>query len=54
MQIQKRERRSKVLVRLEDQLKSGNKTMKKSTSKTPLTDSDIKRINKELSILKSN
>jgi hypothetical protein len=53
MQIQKRDRRARVLVRLEDQLKSGVKTMKKSTSKTALTDSDIKRINKEISILKS-
>lgn len=54
MQIQKRERRAKVLGRLEDQLKSGVKTNKKTFDvKTPLTDSDVKRINKEITILKS-
>jgi hypothetical protein len=37
---------------LEKQLKSGVKTKKKTTDvKVPLTDSDIKRINKEIPIV---
>lgn len=50
----KRSRQSRVIDMLEKQLKSGVKTQKKTTDvKVPLTDSDIKRINKELEILKS-
>ena len=48
----KRSRQSRVLVMLEKQLKSGVKTQKKTTDvKVPLTESDIKRINKEIDIL---
>ena len=48
----KRSRQSRVITMLEKQLKSGVKTQKKTTDvKVPLTDSDIKRINKELEIL---
>jgi NAD(P)H-dependent FMN reductase len=48
----KRSRQSRVLVMLEKQLKSGVKTQKKTTDvKVPLTDSDIKRIKKEIEIL---
>ena len=52
MQVQKRERRQRVLDRLTDQLKDSTKTQKKSTVKTPLTESDVKRIKKEVEILK--
>lgn len=49
----KRSRQSRVMEMLEKQLKSGVKTQKKTTDvKVPLTDSDIKRINKEIEILK--
>jgi NAD(P)H-dependent FMN reductase len=52
--IAKKSRQSRVLVMLEKQLKSGVKTKKKTTDvKVPLTDADIKRINKEIEILKS-
>lgn len=44
-----KERRRKVVSRLEEQLKSGKKTVKKTTE--DLTPSDINRINKELEIL---
>lgn len=48
----KRSRQSRVITMLEKQLKSGVKTQKKTTDvKVPLTDFDIKRINKELEIL---
>ena len=48
----KRSRQSRVLVMLEKQLKSGVKTQKKTTDvKVPLTETDIKRINKEIDIL---
>ena len=48
----KRSRQSRVLVMLEKQLKSGVKTQKKTTDvKVPLTEADIKRINKEIDIL---
>lgn len=48
----KRSRQSRVITMLEKQLKSGVKTQKKTTDvKVPLTDSDIKRINKELEVL---
>ena len=48
----KRSRQSRVITMLEKQLKSGVKTQKKTTDvKVPLTDSDIKRINKEIDIL---
>jgi hypothetical protein len=52
--IAKNSRQSRALVMLENQLKSKVKTQKKTTDvKIPLTDSDIKRINKEIEILKS-
>lgn len=48
----KRSRQSRVITMLEKQLKSGVKTQKKTTNvKVPLTDSDIKRINKEIETL---
>jgi hypothetical protein len=47
-------RKENVIKRLESQLQSGNKTEKKSVNtKVSLTDSDIKRIKKELDVLKS-
>jgi len=50
----KRIRQSNVLTMLEKQLKSGVKTQKKTTDvKVPLTESDIKRIKKEIDTLKS-
>lgn len=52
--IAKKSRQARVLVTLEAQLKSGVKTKKKTSDvKVPLTDSDVKRINKEIEILKS-
>lgn len=51
---QKRSRQARALSMLEDQLQSGVKTQKKTRDvKIPLTDSDIKRINKSIEILKS-
>ena len=48
----KSSRQSRVITMLEKQLKSGVKTQKKTTDvKVSLTDSDIKRINKEIEIL---
>jgi hypothetical protein len=55
-QPQARDRRTRVIARLEAQLKRGVKTPKKNqqTSDVPLlTDADVKRIEKELSILKN-
>jgi hypothetical protein len=50
----KQSRRQGALIRLEAQLESGVKTQKGTTDvKIPLTDSDRKRINKEIAILKS-
>jgi hypothetical protein len=46
-----RERRTRVMDRLESQLKSGVKTVKGGGT-AELVDGDVKRINKELSILK--
>jgi NAD(P)H-dependent FMN reductase len=52
--VQKRSRQSRALDMLEAQLKSGVKTEKKTMDvKVPLTDSDRKRIEKEIDILKS-
>lgn len=52
--IQKRIRQSNVLNKLEAQLKSGVKTQKKTLDvKIPLTEIDVKRINKEIGILKA-
>jgi hypothetical protein len=51
--VQKRSRQARALVMLEAQLKSGVKTEKKTRDvKIPLTESDIKRIKKEIEILK--
>jgi len=53
--VQKRSRQSRALDMLEAQLKSGVKTEKKTKDvKVPLTDSDRKRIAKEMEILKDN
>ena len=49
--VKLRNRRKNALIRLEQQLESGVKTVK--FEKQPLTESDIKRINKEIQILKS-
>ena len=47
-------RKENVIKKLESQLQSGDKTEKKSVNtKVPLTDSDIKRIKKEIEVLKS-
>ena len=52
--IAKKTRQSRVLTMLENQLKSGEKTQKKTSDvKVPLTETDKKRINKEIEILKS-
>jgi NAD(P)H-dependent FMN reductase len=52
--VQKRSRQSRVLAMLEAQLKSGVKTEKKTYDvKIPLTESDRRRIEKEIEILKS-
>lgn len=47
-------RKENVIKKLESQLQSGDKTEKKSVNtKVSLTDSDIKRIKKEIEVLKS-
>lgn len=52
--VQKRSRQSRALDMLEAQLKSGVKTEKKTKDvKVPLTDSDRRRIEKEMGVLKS-
>jgi hypothetical protein len=52
--VQKRSRQSRVLAMLEAQLKSGVKTEKKTKDvKILLTESDRRRIEKEIEILKS-
>jgi NAD(P)H-dependent FMN reductase len=52
--VQKRSRQARVLSMLEAQLKSGVKTEKGTYDvKLPLTDSDRRRIEKEIEILKS-
>jgi NAD(P)H-dependent FMN reductase len=52
--VQKRSRQARVLSMLEAQLKSGVKTEKGTYDvKLPLTDSDRRRIEKEIDILKS-
>jgi len=48
------DRRANVVKRLEVQLNKGTKTAKKSTKQVPLSESDVKRINKELEILKTS
>lgn len=50
MKHNQEERRSGALNRLEAQLKNGTKSTK--TGNVPLSDKDVKRINKEISILK--
>jgi hypothetical protein len=51
---QKRSRQQRALAMLEIQLKSGEKTQKKTMDvKVPLTESDKKRIQKEIDLLKS-
>ena len=50
----KKSRQQRVLALLEKQLKNGVKTQKGTYDvKIPLTDSDVKRINKEIDILKT-
>lgn len=52
--VQKRSRQARALGMLEAQLKSGVKTEKKTKDvKIPLTESDIRRITKEIEILKT-
>jgi hypothetical protein len=52
--VQKRSRQSRALDMLEAQLKSGVKTEKKTKDvKIPLTESDRRRIEKEMETLKS-
>ena len=52
--VQKRSRQSRALDMLEAQLMSGVKTEKKTKDvKVPLTDSDKRRIEKEMEVLKS-
>lgn len=52
--VQKRSRQQRALAMLEIQLKSGVKTQKKTMDvKIPLTESDKKRIQKEIDLLKS-
>jgi len=46
-----KQRRANAKIRLEKQLAAGTKTAKKSTNKVPLTEQDIKRINKDIAIL---
>lgn len=54
MSIQKNIRVSAVIARLTDQLAAGTKTQKKTiNTKIPLTEKDIKRIEKELAKLKA-
>lgn len=53
MNQQKHQRRQRALSRLENQLKKGKKTVKGSfTDQVELSDKDIKRINKEIQILR--
>ncbi len=52
--VQKRSRQARALSMLEQQLKSGMKTQKKTSDvKIPLTENDIKRLKKEIEILKT-
>jgi len=51
MTREKTKRRKSALERLQIQLVKGVKTQKKSKKTTPLTEGDIKRINKEIEIL---
>ena len=52
--VAKRSRQQRVLEMLEKQLKNGVKTEKgMMDTKIPLTDSDVKRINKEIETLKT-
>lgn len=46
-----RARRNSALIRLENQLKSGKKTEKKTGLQISLTQGDIKRIEKEIAVL---
>lgn len=52
MKKNQRFRRKGVLEMLEEQLKSGKKAQKKTNELVELSDSDIKRIEKEIGILK--
>lgn len=49
----KKERRTKALKRLETQLITGEKTVKKTNKKVQLSDADKKRIEKEMEALKN-
>jgi hypothetical protein len=50
--MSKSSRQTNAMKRLQEQLASGMKTEKKGFNKIPLTDKDVKRINKEMEILK--
>lgn len=47
----KKDRQQRALERLQKQLKSGTKTQAKTNKKVPLSETDIKRIEKEIGIL---
>ncbi len=50
--VPQRDRRRRVIASLKQQLESGEKTKKGTKDvKIPLTEKDVKRINKEISIL---
>jgi len=51
MKKNRQNRREGALARLEDQLEAGTKTAKKGTNKIPLTDTDKKRITKQIGVL---
>jgi hypothetical protein len=59
MSFQAKERRRRVITRIEEQLKRGTKIAKRSTAALnnepgiPFTEKDIERLNKDLKILKS-
>ena len=48
-----RSRRTDALERLQDQLKEGKKTQKGGFNKIPLTDGDVKRIEREIKMLET-
>ena len=51
--VNKIQRRKNVVAKLQDQLKSGIKILKDGKTESKLTDGDIKRIEKEIQILKT-
>ena len=52
--VPKKNRRARVIIMLTEQLERGTKVVKPGNTKTlPLTDGDIRRINREIIALKS-